>query len=59
MNCSMKIFEKVNGVSDVETLECYSLLSQYYFFKRNLEVSEYYLMKMIHIATVSFGEEYP
>lgn len=59
MDCSAKIFEKIHGLSDVETLECYNLLSQFYFFKRNFELSESYMLRMIQVSTVAYGEEYP
>ena len=59
MNYSFKIFEKLNGIGDIETLECLSLLSQFHFLKNNFKLSEILLLKMIKTAIISFGEEYP
>lgn len=59
INCAQKICEKIYGESYVDTIECYHLSSQFFFFIRNFPVAEFYLIKAIHISTVSFGEEYP
>lgn len=56
INCAQKMCEKIYGETHVDTLECYHLASQFYFFVRNFDTAEFYLIKAIHVSTVSYGE---